>query len=55
MSDDRPCSTDIFLVHLLEYEDDHFDRTDRIRCWIHGDWDGALEDLPELPKGTDHE
>ena len=26
MSDDRPCNTDIFLVHLLEYEDDHFDR-----------------------------
>ena len=52
MNDNRPCNTDVFLVHLLEYEEDHFDRSDRIRSWIEGDWGGALEDLPPLPKGA---
>ena len=48
--DGRPCNTDVFLVHMMQHEDDHFDRAARIRDWLEGDWDAALEDLPKLPK-----
>lgn len=46
--DNRPCNTDIFLTHIHQHEDDHFDLRDRIKDWLEGDWDSALEGLPEL-------
>lgn len=44
----RPCNTDIFLVHIMQHEGDHWNLRDRVRDWIEGDWDAALEGLPEI-------
>jgi hypothetical protein len=49
LDDGRPCCTDIFLVHVKEYEDDHWDLQQRIDDWLHGAWDEALKGLPALP------
>lgn len=48
VGDGRPCATDIFLVHILEHEDDHYDLRDRLKDWVEGAWDDALEGLPDL-------
>ena len=52
--DNRPCSTDRFLVAVVDEIDDHHDRLDAIKCWIEGAWDEAVEGttLAEL-KGQD--
>lgn len=47
-ADGRPCNTDLFLVHVKKYEDDHFDLEQRIDDWLHGDWNAALDGLPDL-------
>jgi hypothetical protein len=54
--DNRPCSTDRFLVAVVDEIDDHYDRLDAIKCWIEGAWDEAVEGttLAEL-KGQDDE
>ena len=41
--DTRPCSTDRFLVAVVDEIDDHYDRLDAIKCWIEGAWDEAVE------------
>ena len=41
--DNRPCSTDRFLVAVVDEIDDHYDRLDAIKCWIEGAWDEAVE------------
>jgi len=41
--DNRPCSTDRFLVAVVDEIDDHHDRLDAIKCWIEGAWDEAVE------------
>lgn len=54
--DNRPCSTDRFLVAVVDEIDDHYDRLDAIKCWIEGAWDEAVEGttLAEL-EGQDDE
>ena len=54
--DNRPCSTDRFLVAVVDEIDDHYDRLDAIKCWIEGAWDEAVEGttLAEL-EGQDNE
>ena len=41
--DNRPCSTDRFLVAVIDEIDDHYDRLDAIKCWIEGAWDEAIK------------
>ena len=41
--DNRPCSTDRFLVAVVDEIDDHYDRLDAIKYWIEGAWDEAVE------------
>lgn len=46
-TDGRPFATDIFLVKLFEANDDKWERSDAIDCWLEGDWGTALEYLEE--------
>lgn len=50
--DGRPCNTDLFLVHVTEHEDDHWDLRERLKSWIEGDWDEALADLPPMERSS---
>lgn len=50
IEDGRPCNTDIFLMHIMAHESDHYDLRHRIKSWIEGAWDEALEYLPELKR-----
>jgi len=43
--DGRPCNTDVFLAAAIDQLDDKWDLYESIKCWVHGDWKGALEGL----------
>lgn len=49
-TDGRPCHTDLFLAHVLEHEDDHYDLRARLKAWVEGSWDDALDGLPPMVK-----
>ena len=50
--DTRPCHTDLFLLHIGVHEDDHYDYRERIKDWLEGDWDTALDGLPPMEHGV---
>lgn len=52
LDDGRPYNTDQFLVHIIEHEDDLYGLRDRISDWLHGDWEAALDELPELTNAS---
>lgn len=45
IEDGRPCSMDEFVSKLFEVCDDHYDRDEAIKYWLHGQWDEAMEYL----------
>ena len=43
LEDGRPCSTDIWMAAAIQQLDDKWDFFDACKCWLEGDWDGAME------------
>ena len=55
LEDGRPCSTDIWMAAAIQQlDDDKWDFFDACKCWVEGDWDGAMEGvtLPSQPRAA---
>ena len=48
MNDGRPCNTDVFIAHVLQHDDDAHGIIIRLKDWVEGAWDSALDELPPV-------